>query len=72
MTIKTKLEYGDVVYIKNDPEQKEYTFVGLICRPGSIKYELSYLGDIIELYDFEVDGKRNELKMLGVDKNGEV
>jgi len=65
------MEYGDIVYIKNDPEQKEYTFVGVVARPGSIKYELSYLGDLIELYDFEVDSKRNELKMLGVDKTEE-
>lgn len=65
------MEYGDIVYIKNDPEQKEYTFVGLICQPGSIRYELSYLGDTVELYDFEVDTKRNDLKMLGVDKTEE-
>lgn len=64
MTIKIKLEYGDTVFIKQDPEQKEYTFVGVIAQPGSIKYELSYLGDVVELFDFEVSSEQDQAKLL--------
>lgn len=66
MTVKTKFSFGDPVYIKHDPEQHEYELIGVIVRPGSIAYELSFLGEIIEMYDFQVSDTRDEVKVLGL------
>lgn len=71
MTIKSKYSYEESVYVKNDPEQLEYIVVGIIGRPGSISLELSRLGDLIELYEFEVCKDKDELKYLGVNKKEE-
>lgn len=66
MTIKTKFKFGDSVYVKNDSAQIEYLLVGVIQRPGSLSYELSYLGDIIEVYEFEVSDTKDILKSLDI------
>lgn len=71
MVIKVNKKFGDSLYIINDPNQLEYILVGIICRPGSISYELSYLGEIIELYDFEVSDTKDVLRTLLDDKNEE-
>lgn len=71
MVIKTKFKFGDSVYVKNDPAQLEYHLIGVIQRPSGMLYELSYLGDIIELYEFEVSDSKDILKALDVDKNDE-
>lgn len=68
MVIKTKFKFGDIVYIKNDPEQKGYFLVGVLGRPAGIAYELSFLGEIVEVCDFEVSDTKDELTMLGLDK----
>lgn len=68
MTVKIPYAFGDSIYIKTDPEQKEYTFVGFIGRPGSILYTLDYLGDEIEVYDFQTSRDRDILKATGADK----
>jgi hypothetical protein len=70
MTIKTKHSFGDIVYIKHDPEQKGYEVVGIKANPGSILIELDYLGDIIEVYEFQISGDKDVLKSLtSIDKN---
>lgn len=66
--IKSKYKYGDIVYIKNDPEQKGYFLTGIIGRPGGMSYELSYLGEVINVCDFEVSDTKDELTLLGLDK----
>lgn len=68
-TVKSKYKYGDILYIKNDPEQNGYFFVGIIGRPAGVYYELSLLGEIVEVCDFEVSDEKDTLKTLGVDKN---
>ena len=68
MTIKAKYDFGDSLYIKHDPEQREYELIGIVVRPGNIAYELSYLGEIIEMYDFQISDTRDEVKLLGLDK----
>ena len=64
MVIKTKHKFGDTLFIKNDPSQLEYTLIGVIQRPGAMSYELSYLGDVVEVYDFEVSDTKDVLKQL--------
>lgn len=68
MTIKTKFNFGDPVYVKHDPEQQEYELIGVVSRPGCIMYELSYLGETIEMYDFQVSDTRDEVRLLGLNK----
>ena len=71
MTIKTKYKFGDTLYIKNDPEQSEYFLVGLIARPSGILYELSFLGEILIVNEFEISETKDPLKTMGIDKEEE-
>lgn len=66
MNIKTKFNIGDPAFIKHDPEQHEYEIVAIIARPGSIMLELSFLGEVIEMYDFQVSDTKDEMKKLGL------
>ena len=68
MTIKTKFSFGDAAYIKHDPEQIEYEVVGIVARPGSIQIELSLLGEVIEMYEFQISSEKDEMKILGLSK----
>lgn len=55
-TVKTDLEWGQDIFIKNDPEQSPLHLVGLIQLPGGvIKFILSsyYDEDPVIKYDFE-------------------
>lgn len=61
----TAYDIGDLVYVKTDPEQQEYTVIAVTIRPGfSIIYEIDFLGDVISMYDFQVTKDRDELKKL--------
>ena len=41
MLIYSKYNWGDVVYLKSDPDQKEHHIKGMCLRPGGeITYEL--------------------------------
>lgn len=71
MVIKTKFKFGDSVYVKNDPAQLEYILIGVIQRPGAMSYELSYLGEVIEVYEFEVSDTKDILKSLDLGTNEE-
>lgn len=71
MNIKTKLELGDILYFKNDPEQREFILIGVIARPGCIVLELRYDGDLIEAYEFEVSKEKDDLKSMGLDSKEE-
>lgn len=66
MTIKTDFKFGDIVYIKHDPEQKEYEVVGILARPGSIQIEIDYLGDVVEMYDFQLSHEKDPVKVYGL------
>lgn len=62
--IKTDLEFGDVWYLKNDPYQSEYLLIGVVIRPGAVLFLLDFLGEQIEVYDFECSKERDELKVI--------
>lgn len=63
--IKTDLEFGDIFYIKSDPEQLEHALVGVVFLPGNaIRFRLSYLGEEYEVYDFETSKEKDTLKTL--------
>lgn len=68
MVIKTKYKFGDILYIKTDPEQFANTLIAVIQEPGSLVYRLrAYDGEILELYEFEVSDTRDPLKLMGLD-----
>lgn len=63
--IKTDLEFGQIFYIKNDPEQFEHILTGIkIVPPNQIKFILSYLGEQTELFDFECSSEIDKIKVI--------
>lgn len=55
MKIDTHLEFGQIVYYKNDPSQLEYIVTGFLVRPaGLIIYYISFCGNEEKAYDFEI------------------
>ncbi len=69
MIIKTKYKFGDILYIKTDPEQDENTLIAVIQEPGALVYRLrGYDGEINEVYEFEVSDNKDPLKSMGLDK----
>lgn len=61
--IKTDLEFGDIFYLKTDPDQFEHELVGVLFLPGNaIKFLLEYGGDTIQVYDFQCSKERDPNK----------
>lgn len=54
MVVDTQHEFGDVVYIKHDPEQREFMVTAITVRPGVIVYELSAGQTTLWLQSFEI------------------
>lgn len=72
MIVKSKYDFGDIVYIKNDPEQDEYFVTGVVGRPsGIVLLKLDFCGTEFEIYEFEVSKEINRLKIMGVNKEDE-
>jgi hypothetical protein len=66
MKPKIDFEYGDPVYIKDDPEQAQMTFVGFIGRPGNLQYILDFIGEEYVVYDFQVSKESDIKKKLNL------
>ena len=65
MTIKTKYNFGDTVYIINDPKQKPYIIVGLTVKPGgAILFDIDYGGDVKEMYEFQISAEKDVVATL--------
>lgn len=72
MVVRLKYNFGDTLFIKNDPEQKEFILVGIHYQPGNlISLDLSYIGDIVTVYEFEVSETKDVLKKLLNDEKDE-
>lgn len=70
--IKTDLEWGQSFYVKNDPDQYEHKLVGIvIVPPNQLKFRLSYLGDVFELFDFECSTTKDINKTLDIPESEE-
>ena len=70
--IRTDLEFGDVWYIKNDPEQLERLLVGVVFLPGGqLKFELSYMGEVVTVWDFECSKSIDKTKLLELNTDDE-
>lgn len=69
MVIKTKYKFGDILYLKVDPEQYEYMIIGIIQEPGNLSFRLRGRdGEVLEAYDFELSDSKDELKTMGLKK----
>lgn len=64
MTIHTPNEWGDIMYIKTDPEQRPRQLVGITARPNGIQFCLAYNGTENWLWDIEVSKESDTLKIL--------
>lgn len=65
MTIKTKYNIEDIVYLIQDPKQRAYQIIGIKVRPGgAIMLELDYMGDTLDMYEFQVSAEKDEVKYL--------
>jgi len=41
MVIDNKYSFGQIVYLKTDPEQREHMEVAMCMRPGLLEYQLA-------------------------------
>lgn len=66
--IRTDLDFGQKFYLRGDDDQLEYQLVGITIMPGNIlKFILSRMGDMIEVYDFEASIEKDLTKILDID-----
>ena len=64
VAIKIKADFGDDIYIRKDPEQVPYSFIGFRAGPGHIIYILSNGFEDFEAYDFQCSFDRDEALRL--------
>jgi len=55
---------GQVVYLKNDPEQFGRYVTGFLITVDAVKYMLSFMGDETFHYDFELSPERTITTIL--------
>jgi hypothetical protein len=73
MRFKVPYEYGDIYYLKTDPEQLPHEIVGFIFRPGDqLILELSHGGMQIEVFDFQISKTKDPIAELGLNNTGSV
>lgn len=59
-----KIEIGQIVYLKTDPEQKERIVTAILFRPTGITYELTQATDQSWHYAFEIAIEKDILKTI--------
>lgn len=75
MAIKyeSALKWGDVFYLKNDPDQFEYCLIGIALWPGKPQLVLRHSGEFqVEVYEAETTREPNIRKKLAIDDNPET
>jgi len=60
--MKIYYEFGEVVYLKTDPDQHERIVTGILIRENSVMYELSYNEITSYHFDVEITRERNVIK----------
>lgn len=62
MVIENKFNFGDLVYLSTDPEQKQRIVTAICVRPGFIEYQLG-VGDQYSWHqDFVISIEKDVLK----------
>lgn len=62
MKLESKYDFGDIVYLKTDPDQVERIVTGITYRPLGVLYSISYTTTESSHYDFEITRERDILK----------
>lgn len=67
ISFKAKIDWGQSLYLKTDPDQIPRAVVAVTLVPGDQAiYTLSYLGDEVNAYSFEVDEEVNQDILLNL------
>jgi sporulation-control protein spo0M len=69
MTIKTKFNIGQVVYLRTDIEQEARIITGVIVRYSGVLYYLTCGTNETVHYDFEFSLTKNTLITLNIESN---
>ncbi len=73
MIIDTSYNFGDIVFLKTDPDQYERMVYKIIIYPnGSIMLGLSFGATNSEHYDFEISSQKDLMKELNISDNKAV
>lgn len=62
MTINPKFKIGQSVYLKTDEDQKLRIVTGLLIRPNTVLYRVSFRVEETDHYDFELTEEKDLLK----------
>jgi hypothetical protein len=54
LTIDAEFDFGDIVYLKTDPDQLQRIVTGFTVRKHGVIYELSLANEVTHHYDFEI------------------
>jgi hypothetical protein len=61
MVIDNKFEFGQIVYIKTDQDQKPRMVVAMLVRPGYVEYQLNCGTDWSWQPEFVISEEKNVL-----------
>ena len=66
MTITLKYEFGDIVYLKTDPDQLERMVTRAIISPNGVLYEVTCGTTASTHYEMEMTEHRDIKKQLNI------
>lgn len=63
-------KWGDVYYLKSDPDQLQFNLINVILTPGKPKLKLRHGGyDVVIVYECETSREPDLTKKLGIDNS---
>jgi len=66
-TFISKYNFGDILYLRTDPDQRQWMVCEIEFRPGDVVvYSISSGTDSIDVYEFEVTDEVDISKKLGL------
>lgn len=57
--VEIDFDYGEIVYNRVDTYQTPGYVTGIMIRPGSVKYEVNYVGMTKQFFGFELSKEKN-------------
>lgn len=66
MTITIPHDFGDIVFLKTDPEQLERMVCKVTVYKGSILYGLAMGSNLSEHYDYEFSSQKDLMKEFNI------
>lgn len=66
ISFKVKYNWGDTLFIKDDPEQLPRTLVGIYLCAGTAIYTLSIAGEAVDVFEFEVGVEADQSILLNL------